>query len=77
MSKGIATSPPVGIVPEGRYPLKTVYDVTGISETRRRLACRDGVELETFSIGRRKFATGVAVIEYLDELGRLHEQKSC
>lgn len=62
-----------GIVPFGLYTLPAFYQLTGISETRRRLARRGGVELDLIEVGRRKLVKGDAAISYVEALAELSE----
>lgn len=61
----------VGLVPDGRYSLPAFRSITGLSESTMRLARRRGVDLETYTVARRKFARGSDAIDYLDRVAKL------
>ena len=68
------------IAPERLYSLRGFYVESGISETRRREAARQGVELPTLEVGKRKYVRGwegIAFIEKLAEMENGCEKDEC
>ena len=63
------------IDPNLLYTLRAFEARSGISATRIHLAARDGVELPTIEVGRRKFIPGVRAIDYIKKLGELHQRQ--
>ena len=63
------------IAPERVYSRVGFLDAAGLNSTGVTLAKKEfGLELPTFSIGRRKFVNGADGIGYMRELSRLKER---
>lgn len=56
------------LVPEGLYTLRAFRERMGISATRIHHAQKGGITPPWFSVGRRKFVTGGAAIDYIQRL---------
>lgn len=59
---------PQGIHPNAVYPIASFREISGISETRIRLARREGIDLPTMAVGRRKFVSGEDAIAFMQKL---------
>ena len=62
---------PSYIAPERLYSLRGFFVESGISETRRREAAREGVDLPTLEVGKRKFVQGSDGIAYIEKLAAM------
>jgi hypothetical protein len=64
------------IDPKTWYTQAGFITASGVSYSRIRAAAHDGIDIPTFSIGRRKFITGEAAIAYLAKLAEHSAAKS-
>lgn len=69
-----AKQPPTFIAPEYLYPLKGFYAASGVTPARRSEARRQGIELPTIEVGRRKFVRGADGIAYIERLAAVGQQ---
>jgi len=74
-TKTVAARKVSAICPERVYPLRAFQEASGVGSTRMREGRLAGIHLDTFSVGRRKFCTGAAAIEYLQALSSLNQAK--
>lgn len=74
-AKTAATRRVSAICPERLYPLRAFQEASGVGSTRMREGRLTGIHLATFNVGRRKFCTGAAAIEYLQALAALTPSK--
>jgi hypothetical protein len=65
---------PSFIDPNRLYTVRGFHAVSGISETRVRLAKRHDVVLPTIEVGKRKFIRGVDAIAYIERLSTLPKE---
>ena len=59
------------IAPERLYSLRGFYGDSGVSDTRRREAARQGVVLPTLEVGRLKYVRGHDGIAYIEKLAAM------
>jgi hypothetical protein len=61
-------SNPTTIDPDLLYSLPAFIEAVGISHGKLRDYAKQGFELPTFAVGRRKYIKGATAIEYLERL---------
>jgi hypothetical protein len=61
---------PSFIDPSRLYSIRGFWNASGVSPTRIRLAKRQGIELPTIEVGRRKFVRGTDAIEFIERLAQ-------
>jgi hypothetical protein len=66
-----STKHPSFIDPGRLYTRRGYIAASGISETRIRSAKKLGIEISTLSVGKRVFARGSSVIEFIEKLAAL------
>jgi hypothetical protein len=59
------------IAPERLYSLRGFYAESGVSDTRRREAARQGIQLPTLAVGKLKYVRGHDAIAYIERLAEL------
>jgi hypothetical protein len=67
----LAFREPSFIDPARLYSIRGFHAASGISETRVRMAKRCGIELPSIEVGKRKFVTGQAAIDYIKRLAEI------
>lgn len=65
------TKRPLQIAPERIYPRRAFQEASSIAITRIREARLQGVDLPTIDVGKRTFALGSVVIQFISRLSQL------